>query len=494
MSISSPSLCVLISIGTLLLSAAPVQAGSGGSPLTPYGFGTTGKGNVIPKIWAEDHPSPGSASFKLRLDAGVGGAPSLLLTATGSASIHALGIDLLVDPFTSFMIVPWAGTLTGTAGQAGAGSAVVPFPIPNAPILTGLVLHSQFLVFDTSVASGLCASDGLRMELQQSPLVVACGNAALRSYNYRTKAYTNIGGAGYPVDAQFNTDGSLCLIVGRTAMSGSSNSVRIFDSSLTPMKLLKTVAISGSVLNHCVVHPNNKRAYVSAGGTPVRVQIVDIDKSSAKFGTIIGQVTGFPGTKGMLEGGSISANGKVLCVCDLGLGSTAYLHVIDVDPASAKRDTLRATYRLSSGMATDVEVGPHGVYAYLCFATFGLSSVYTRVFLPTGRVTQRATFGNNALFPTDIDIDPRGRFLVAACSNSSNLVYIDLRPGAGFFKGSVFQTAPQGAKPFSVALTPDGAFAVATSMNKGIYAWDTKTKLVAWTVNQNGGGSGIAVR
>ena len=497
MAVARLSLPLLAAL-SLLASSNQLLADTGGQPLEPYGPASAGKGGIRPVIWAKGHPSPGSSGLLLRVDKGVGGAPAVLLTSIRPTSVPILGITALVDMSAPVAFVPWSGLLSGSAGQPGAGSANAAFPIPNLPVLAGLSLYSQFLLFDAAASQGLSASDGLHMQIQKTPLVVATGGRTLRSYNPKTGSYRNFATGAYPTDAQFNRDGSLCLLSGRASRSGTSGAVLIYDTSKAAMTLLKTVAITPGIPNHAVVHPNNKRAYVPVPGrSGSAIYIVNIERGSPGFGTVIGRVSGLPAGTNGFEGGSVSANGKVLCVCDLGLGTTRYLHVIDVDPQSPNRDKLRKSYLLAgvSGFMTDVEVGPQGIYAYACFAPFSKSSSYARIFLPTGRVMNTLTISNSrALFPTDIDIDARGRFLVACCSNSSNMVHIDLRPGPGFFKGRIFQRAPGSAKPFSVALTPDGSQAVATTMNKGIYAWDTTTLRLAWSVNKNGSGAGIAVR
>ncbi len=474
-----------------LLGLLPqVRAASGGTVIDPYGKGTAGRGGFTPVIWAEGHPSPGNSSFKITMDKGLGGGPAFLLMSTRSSSLKILGMEILADPSAPLFLVPWNGLLSGTPGGAGAGSAKAPLPIPNNPSLAGLEVFFQFLGGDGAAPAGLSASDGLRVTLQRGPLVVGVGYKTLVSYNPATKKVTNMGGIVGPVDAQFDRKGDLLFLADRKVM-------RIFDARVVPFSLLKTVNVPGGQANHVVVHPNGKRAYVSvASRTTPAIYIVDIDRGSSTFGTVLGKVKGLPPGYLNFEGGSVSADGKVLCVCDLGLGSKRWLHIVDVDPTSPTRDQVKKSILIPgiSGFATDVEVGPRGVVAYLCFSTLSKNSYYARVFLPAGQVMNTLQLGSNALFPADIDLDPRGRFLIVSCPNSSNLVKIDLTPGPGFFKGTIFQTAPGKAKPFSVALTPDGRTAWAMTMNKGLFAWDTATGKVVQSVPIHRAGAAVAVR
>ena len=471
----------------LLPQARPA---SGGTVIEPYGKGTPGRGGFTPVIWAEGHPAPGDLSFKLFLDKGLGGGPAFLLMSNRSASLKILGMELLVDPTAPVFFVPWNGILSGSPGQGGAGSAKAPLPVPADPNLAGLEVFFQFLGGDGAAPGGLSASDGLRVTLQRGPLVVGAGYKTLVAYHPATKVVTTMSGILGPVDAQFDRKGDLLFLADRRVM-------RIFDTGTTPFKVLKTVSVPGGQANHVVVHPGGKRAYVSvASRTTPAIYIVDVDRKSTSFGTVIGKVRGLPSGYLGFEGGSVSADGKVLCVCDLGLVGTRWLHVIDVDPASPNRDKVKKSILIPGipGFAADVDVGPHGVTAYLCFSSLSNSSWYAKVLLPTGQVMNKVQLGANGIFPTDIDLDPRGRFLIVSCPNSSNLVKIDLTPGAGYFQALVFQTAPGGAKPFSVALTPDGRTAWAMTMNKGLYAWDVATGKVIRSVPLNKAGAAVAVR
>ncbi len=356
-------------------------------------------------------------------------------------------------------------------------------------MLVGLEIFSQFLVLDHGAKSGLSATDGLQVTFQKGPLVVGVGYNTFVAYNPATQSLKSMGGITGPFGAQFNRKGDLLLLADR-------NYMLIFDANASPMRKIATVYTPGGDENHIIVHPNDKLAYTSvASNTTPAVYVIDIDRSSSKFGTILGTVKGFPGGAQMFEGGSISANGKVMCICTIGLGGPRNIYVIDTDPSSPKFNTVKNSFPVSSigGYMTDVEVGPNGIYAYICFSTISKSSDYARIHLKTGQVLNHLRMGNNALFPTDIDLDPRGRFLIVSCPNSYNLLRIDLAPGPNFFKGTVFQGIPR-KPPFSVALTPDGSTAWAMTMGSGLYAWDTSTGKLVKSVPLRKNGAAVAVR
>lgn len=481
---------------SLLCLSSVAFAHSGGTVIAPYGNSTPGRGGYSPDIWATGHPSPGQTAFALTLDQGVGGAPALLVAGSGPAALPVFGMTLNVDLFKPGFFVAWTGVLSGSSGVGGAGSATAPLPIPGIATLVGIQLHTQFVVLDSGAPQGLAASRGLRVGINKGALAVACGHRHLSSYDYLTKKSVNDGTGSSPDDCQFNVAGTLLLTTGRDG--GSSPVLEIYDATVSPLKKLKTVSLGSGAANHLMVHPDDKRAYVTVNDTTAAlnyVHIVDIDPTSKTFGTKIGQVKGLATGKRIFEGGSISGSGRVLALAEFAFSGTPNIHIVDVQPGSPNRDTVTKVIPLPGvgSMLTDVDLDEAGINAYVCAASLSQSSTYAQVFIPTGKVTKVVPMGSTALFPTDIDIDPRGRFLVVSCPNSRNLLYLSLTPGTTFMQPRVF-TAASKAQPFSVALTPDARTAIAATMSDGIWAWDVATGNIVWSVSPNGGGDAIAVR
>jgi DNA-binding beta-propeller fold protein YncE len=486
----------LLFISSTLFLGSVAFGGSGGVVIEPYSVGSPGKGNVTPVIWAEGHPSLGQLSFALTLEKGVGGAPAVLVTGVAPTSIPIFGITLAVDPFKPGFFTPWAGILSGSSGAVGAGTAKANLPLPNDSRILGLRLYSQFLVLDSNTSQGLASSRGLQVNINGGALAVLCGHRNLRSYDYINKKAVNDRTGSSPVDIQFNRRGDLLFLTGRGG--GNSPVFEIFDAKVSPLKRIKTVTLGNGLANHLVVHPNGKRAYVAVAdkaGKKSFVHIIDIDSNSKSFGTIVGKVSGIPIGLHFFEGGSVSANGKWLCIAEFAFGGTPKLYQIDVDPSSPNRDKVRKIHSLLGlgAMATDVAVDERGIYAYVCIASLGRNSSFAQVFLPTGRVMKVVKMGSNALFPVDIDIDPQGKFLISSCSNSKNLIFFPLELGANFMKPRVFQSAGK-FQPFSVALTPDSKLAIAASMSNGMVAWNVASGKIVWTVPSNGSGTAMAVR
>ncbi|PIE22067.1 MAG: hypothetical protein CSA62_14275 [Planctomycetota bacterium] len=478
------------------LLASYAGASSSGLILKPYGPATAGKGNISPELWVRGHPSPGQSSFRFEVSKGLGAGPAFMVGGFRQTKLSVLGLSLLVDPMTPGFFLPWSGVLGGGAGQAGAGSVSIAFPLPNMPSIAGVSLYTQVFVLDAAAPGGLSASKGLRSTFNRGPLAVLCGHRSLRSYDYGRQKAVNDGTRSSPDDVQFNRAGTLLFATGRD--SGSAGVFEIYDATVSPLKKLKMVSLGPGLPNHLVVHPSDTRAYVAIADKPGKagyVRIVDIDRSSSTFGTVLGQVKNIPAGLRFFEGGSVSANGRVLCIAEFQFSGASSLHVIDVDPSSSTRDTWKKTILLPGvgSMLTDVDVDADGLYAYVCAVSFGGPPTFAQVLLPTGRVTKLVSISNNVRFPTDIDLDPRGRFLVVSCSNSSNLVYFPLTRGPSFMVPRLMQSAGK-AKPFSVALTPDSRLAIAATMSHGFVAWDVATGKIVWRNQSVSGGDGIAVR
>jgi len=142
-----------------------VTGGCAGPP-QPYGDGGAGTGGFAPILDAEGGlPLIGNAAFGERILFGVGGAPAALLLGAGETS---LGFDwgtLLVDPFLPVFVFP--AVLGGTPGQSGAGSALIPLPIPNDPGLVGIQVATQAIVLDAGSSGGFSHTQGVRFTICQ---------------------------------------------------------------------------------------------------------------------------------------------------------------------------------------------------------------------------------------------------------------------------------------------------------------------------------------
>lgn len=477
-------LTILITLSCLV---TPASADSGGTSVRGYGSGTAGKGGFVPEAWVAAGPYLGNKAFGITIEKGLGGAAAIHLLSGRSSAFRLFDFTLLVDPRDALFMTPFIGALSGASGTGGVGKATSPLPLPSYTNLLGLSLYSQWIVLDNAAKSGLVASDGVRVTFTQGPLVVAAGSRSLFHYVPGQTAVVTINSSLNYNDVQISDDGSLGFVTG--------GGFHVFDLTKSPATRIAGTTFTSGNPNNLSVHPDQSRAYLPIPHrTQASVQIVDIKKGSRTFGQRIGAVAKVPFNAGDMEGSSISANGKVLVVAIMGLAGRRSLLVIDVDPSSATRDTLIRQIPVNiSGFMTDVDVSPDGAFAYCCFAQLGVGSDAARILLANGLVLNHTKF--SADFATDIDLDPRGRFAVIACPNSSNLVFIDLRPGTGFFKARILPPVSR-ARFFSVALTPDATQAVAVGQPAagGLYSFDVLTGKILWSVSAPRGGVAIAVR
>ncbi|MCB9881680.1 MAG: hypothetical protein H6832_00755 [Planctomycetes bacterium] len=458
------------------------QGGSRSAGL--YGRGIPGTGGFVPEVWIDGHPSLNNAQFKITLERGVGGANALLFLSAASADIPFFNFRLLVDPLTSFG--PFVTTLGGGVGVGGAGNGNLTLPVPNDSGLLGASLFFQWLVIDSASTSGLVASNGLRATLSSGPLVFA-GGTSLVEFVPGSGSTTMGPSANNVVDMHFDRTGTLALVA-------AANAVVIYDMTSKPRRVLASVT-TASTVNCLAIHPNQARAYVVLPHrTSPKIEILDTQRSSATFGTLIGSVGMLPSSGlGDMEGCSISDDGRRLAVAVMGLIGNKGVLVIDVEPGSSTRDQyLKAIPVTIGSFVTDVALSADGTTAYVCSGNLGPGSLVGMIDLTTGQLKNMASAGD---FSVDIDIDPRGRFLVVANPNSKNLTHVDLRAGSNFFVASPFPVT--NSRFFSVALTPDGSQAIAVgngSSTADIYAFDTASLRVVWSVTNTMSAAAIAVR
>jgi choice-of-anchor B domain-containing protein len=127
-----------------------------------YGAGTAGTGGIVPAIdFAGGFARVGNATFAAKGTKVRGGATAALLVALGQGQFPLLGVTVLVDP-TSIIAAPTAQA-DGSAGAAGAGTALRTFPLPGIPGIANLALYMQFVAIDPSGPQGLSASPGMRV-------------------------------------------------------------------------------------------------------------------------------------------------------------------------------------------------------------------------------------------------------------------------------------------------------------------------------------------
>ncbi len=425
-----------------------------------YGDATPGSAGIAPEIWLRSSAFPGNSALTIRLDRALGGAPAVVAFGLQRARIPLLGVDLLVQSLFAADL----GPVQGPGGQPGTGWFDLNLAVPNDPNLPGLRFCFQYLVLDPGAAQGLAATAGLEVPVVRPPLIVACGSAGtldpVIAYDPLLGTVTDwntVLGVNNPTDVQFTPDGSLAVVA-----SALGRQFVIADATNGGARLA-AVTTPGTP-NSAAITPDGRRAYAITGGTQgsqvAAIHVLDLDPASPTFGRELGQVAGLPAGVDQLEGCEVSTDGRVLTASNLGLGQTPYLFVIDIAAGSPTRDRVVHTLQLPA-YCTDAVPSPDGRLAYAALAPLtGPGSVMvfdTTTGLPT------AVVPNVGRFPTDIDLDPLGRFAYLACGVSGEVVRVDLRTDTGTF-GATLAT-PGLSQPFALALASDGATLWTTQQN-----------------------------
>lgn len=445
---------------------------------TNYGQATAGAGGVRPRAWFAGSPSPGTPALTFELDRAVGGGPTLLLLGVARAQVPVLGITLLVQPLVSLFV----GLASGTSGAPGAGTANVPLAVPNDPTLLGILIDSQWVVFDQGAVAGLAASEGFELRIVPPPLVLASGSTGgadpIIALDPTTGSFTNWSstiGADNPSGVEFTPDGTLCVV-------SAELSHRYFIADVTNgCTLLASVLVPANALpNAIAITPDSRRAYGIMGGPQGsgagQIIEIDLDRNSPTFGTQIGIVTGVP-IASQLEGVGIAADGRSLCACNLGLGQAPFAVFVDIDPASPTFNTVTLTVPLTN-LPTDVRMSRDGALAYVCVAALGPGGWLQIIDASTGLFV--ASVPNIGTFPTDLEISPRGDFVLIACPNSNEIVKIDVDPASPTYLQRTAALMP--VAPFAVAIAPDGRTAwCGEQFGTNVHRIDTATMTLQQT-------------
>jgi len=470
-----------------ILAATTLSLGSALCAQTLFGAGTAGTGGIAPRAWFAGSPSPGTPHCAFEVDRAVGSAPAFLLVGLARTSQQVVGITVFVQPLASVFV----GLATGATGAPGAGSASLPLSIPGSPSFLGLPLQAQWVVIDAGGPAGFAASEGLELRIVPPPLVLVAGTAGTLDRVYALDPATGAApdwnatiGANNPACVEFTPDGTLCVVAAEL-----SRRFLVADAN-NGGALLASVAVLGSAIPNAVaITPDGRRAYGISGGVQGwgRVIEIDLDRSSPTFGTQIGTATGLPAAS-QLEGVGISRNGRVLATCNLGLGETPLVAFVDIDRTSPTYNTVtQLPY-----MATDVRLSPDGSLAYLALAQLGAPGMLLVLDVATGLpVSLLTTLGD---FPVDIEISPRGDFVLVACPNSQELVRVDVDPASPTYLARTSASVP--LQPFAVTIAADGRTAWCNEMlGSAAHEIDTATMTVLRSFTIGAGGSAaICVR
>ena len=231
---------MILSATAAVLTAAAVTAQTPcGS--TYYGQGAPGAGGISPTVAMTNLPLLGNASFALRADDVFGGSWTARVLGLASTSVNVLGVEVLVN----------APTVVASVAQGtgiGGGQAVFALPLPNDPSFSGLQLHAQMVVLDPGAATGLAASEGMKLRLRPNNLLGA------------TSAYQ--GGPASDAFSAIHYLGNGRIIAGRRSSQASNR----FLLSLNRGATWQTVGCPGSTGAHTYFFGQNGATVFSGTG------------------------------------------------------------------------------------------------------------------------------------------------------------------------------------------------------------------------------------
>lgn len=165
---------------TQATSTAPKWRGYCGlldsAAVTPIGFGCATSAGKVPGMMTNYEPLVGNTDFQLEASGFLPGSFGVAILGANPAWVSlpvpgATGCSLYTDALATVNVS------TGTGGEgvnhfpAGpgfAGHCVFPFPIPANPVLSGIVIGSQFAIVDLAVGTPLplVFSNGMQFTIQ----------------------------------------------------------------------------------------------------------------------------------------------------------------------------------------------------------------------------------------------------------------------------------------------------------------------------------------
>ena len=127
-----------------------------------YGDSSAGSGGFVPRMINVTPPLLGSASFRIGVGDGLGGAAAVLAIAPAAAPPgtywNGIPIDVSVNPPPMLINAALSGS------GAGGGYATAVLQLPKNPAFAGQDWFAQWFVVDPAAAGGVAASGGSRFQ------------------------------------------------------------------------------------------------------------------------------------------------------------------------------------------------------------------------------------------------------------------------------------------------------------------------------------------
>ncbi len=319
--------------GALLLASASATAQFpiGGGSATP-----------LPQFSCTQ-PWLGRPDFTMQLTGVLGGSTGFICLSGAPGASNVLGLPIFID-LEAVLAPPIIFTADGPPGVPGAGSWSMTLPLTFlGPDAAGVSIFGQAAIDDMSMPGGFVVSTGLEFSVTLMPQVfgatVASGTAAQYAFlNGVTLAPDH---PSVPEPLASNLVGAVYADGGSRLYVAAGNSINVADLT-GPAPVWSTffsVAAFMAGDGAGVAYDRSRKIIwtvaIPAGGSQVELIGLNADTTSAGYGTVLHQTTGFGAFVGNgstpIGPWSLRSDGRRLAILD---GTPKTLHVYDLDPAS----------------------------------------------------------------------------------------------------------------------------------------------------------------
>jgi YVTN family beta-propeller protein len=284
-----------------------------------------------------------------------------------------------------------------------------------------------------------------------------------------------------PVNIQVHPTGQFAAVI---HCGYKDHEIHIVDLNPTKRKIVCRVPIEQGFYG-LAWSPDGKQVYASGGEFDV-VHVWDFDKGLLHNHRTL-DVSGVPGVKRTVSSGiTLDPTGKDLFAC--GLWADAVVRVpldnpsnkvviplafvepkkepAQGEPPSPPDGRKEPPKKDEPKPAEDDSVKPaaNNGYPYTALVEPGAKRLFVSLWAKSGiavvdlEANKVTAVWKTASHPTEMALDPKGKALYVACSNSTQVTVLDPATGSTIqtINAALYPQAPSGNTPNSLALTPDG--------------------------------------
>ena len=288
-------------------------------------------------------PWVGRPDFTMQLTGVPGGATGFICLSGSPGSSNVLGLPVFID-LEAVLAPPILFIADGPPGVPGAGIWSMTLPLTFlGPGAAGGELFGQAAIDDPFSPSGFAVSNGLEVSVTLMPQVfgatVASGTAA--QYAFLNGVTLALDYPSTPAPPASNLVGAVYADGGSRLYVAAGNSINVADLT-GPAPVWSTVFGVAAFMagdGAGVAYDRDRKIIwtvaIPVGSTQVELIGLNVDTTSAGYGTVMHQTTGFGAFVGNgttpIGPWSLRNDGKRLAILD---GTPKTLHVYDLDPAS----------------------------------------------------------------------------------------------------------------------------------------------------------------